>query len=160
MKRYFDSIKINRKAGLGTHLFLDVFPGMHRLKILKEIFGRSTEKTLKSLEISIKPYPGYAWIDVKKGRINLSWPYLKTGSDEYLCLDMVHELVHIKQLRKGMDLFDKRYSYVDRPTEIEAYKLVAEEAKKLGMDRKELEKYIIVPWISRTEFKRLMDRID
>ena len=32
-------------------------------------------------------------------------------------------------------------------------------ARNLWVGWKELEKYIIVPWISRTEFRRLMDRI-
>lgn len=159
MKRHFDGIRINRDAGFGEHGFLEVFSGMHELKILKGIFGKGTGKILKELKINITRFPGYAWIDVKKGRINLSGSYLRKGSEEYLCLDMVHELAHIRQLRMGMDLFDKRYSYVDRPTEIDAYRLVAKEARKLGMSRNELEDYIVVPWISDADFRKLMNRI-
>ncbi len=51
------------------------------------------------------------------------------------------------------------YSYVDRPTEIEAYEIAVEEARRLGMKDDEIFDYLHVEWISHDEHKRLASRI-
>jgi len=43
-----------------------------------------------------------------------------------------------------LDLFDRKYSYVDRPTEVEAYKYTVEEARNLGMKKEEILDYLKV----------------
>ncbi|MGI0141972.1 MAG: hypothetical protein ACREBF_04995 [Candidatus Micrarchaeales archaeon] len=77
----------------------------------------------------------------------------------YLYLDVVHELMHIKQWRNGIDLFDKRFAYADRPTEIEAYKVAAREARRLGMKEKELRKYLEVDWVSDEDSACLLSKL-
>ncbi len=59
----------------------------------------------------------------------------------------------------GMDLYDERYSYVDRPTEIDAYRVVVEEARKLGMKEDEILDYLRVDWITEEELRRLVGRL-
>jgi len=59
-------------------------------------------------------------INDKKGSIIVNAKYLKEGEESYIYLDVVHELVHIRQRMEGKELWDKRYAYVDRPTELEA----------------------------------------
>ena len=84
---------------------------------------------------------------------------MKNSDKKILYLDIVHELVHVKQQRQGLDLYDKSYSYVDRPTEIEAYTIAVEEARRLGMNDNEIFDYLHVEWISREEHKRLASRV-
>jgi len=57
---------------------------------------------------------------------------------------------------EGKELFDKKYSYVDRPTEIEAYAEAVKEAKRIGMTRREIIDYLRVEWITEEEFERLV----
>jgi len=74
-------------------------------------------------------------------------------------LDILHELVHIRQWHDGKELWDRRYSYVDRPTEVEAYKFAVEVARKLGMPDREIADYLRVEWTSREEHERLCRRL-
>ena len=66
--------------------------------------------------------------------------------------------MHVKQQRQGLDLYDSSYVYVDRPTEIEAYEIAVEEARRLGMKDNEIFDYLHVDWISHEEHKRLASR--
>lgn len=86
----------------------------------------------------------------------MSSEYLRTGDERYLYLDVIHELVHIRQFIEGKELFDSRYSYVDRPTEIEAYSAATREAERIGMKKEEILDYLKVEWVSEEEFQRLL----
>ena len=65
----------------------------------------------------------------------------------------------VRQFRQGADLYDSRFSYVDRPTEIEAYKLTVKEARRLGMSDSEIADYLLVDWITRKERDKLARRL-
>jgi len=102
---------------------------------------------------------GYLHVDDKTGSIIISSSYLKSADEREIYLDLIHELTHIRQLMDGMELFDQRYSYVDRPTEIEAYKNVVEEARRIGMSKEEIIDYLWVEWINDEEFERLLNNL-
>lgn len=85
--------------------------------------------------------------------------HLKNSEKNILYLDIIHELVHVKQQRQGLDLYDDSYVYVDRPTEIEAYEIAVEEARNLGMNDHEIFDYLHVEWISSIEHRRLASRV-
>ena len=89
------------------------------------------------------------------GHIVASQSYLNDGEEWCIYLDVVHELVHVRQFKEGKELFDSRYGYVDRPTEIEAYRIGTEEARRIGLTEKEIFLYLEVPWISEEEHQRL-----
>src|SRR2546427_11278172 len=84
---------------------------------------------------------------------------LQSGENRRLYLDTLHELVHIRQWHEGKKLWDRRYSYVDRPTEVEAYKFAVEVARKRGMSDREIADYFRVEWTSREEHERLCRRL-
>ena len=42
----------------------------------------------------------------------------------------------------GRALFDPLYDYVDRPTEIEAYRYAVQEAKRIGLSASEFRLYL------------------
>src|SRR5690348_13788202 len=100
--------KVQRSLKVGVHKFTELCNGFEKLGAVKRIFGKSTKSVLEKLEVRIARMKGYAYIDVKNGRIVISQKYLKSASELYLTLDMVHELVHIRQLGEGKELFDKR----------------------------------------------------
>ncbi|MCS4539406.1 MAG: hypothetical protein HYU03_01775, partial [Thaumarchaeota archaeon] len=79
--------------------------------------------------------------------------------EKHLYLDLIHELVHVRQHMEGRELFDKRYSYVDRPTEIEAYSAAVKEAKRIGMSYEEIEDYLKVEWVTDEEFDRMLTNL-
>ena len=63
----------------------------------------------------------------------ISKGYLNNGDKTDIYLDLIHELCHVKQFMEGKELFDPRYDYVDRPTEIEAYRYAVKEARRIGL---------------------------
>jgi hypothetical protein len=79
-----------------------------------------------------------------------------TGNEAHIYLDVIHELVHVRQFKEGEDLYDRRYAYLERPTEIEAYKVAVEEARRIGMSDQEIVDYLRVEWVTEEEFTRFV----
>ena len=59
----------------------------------------------------------------------------------------------------GKDIYDERYDYVDRQTEFEAYKVVVDEARILGMRDAAIIEYLKVEWVSVNGLKHLANRL-
>ncbi len=156
-----NSIKINRDVNPGTYKIEDVFGGLKQAKILEKVFGSKKELTDVFFNTKLVVDTNHHYMHVKNedATIVVSLNHLQNSDAVTLYLDIVHELVHVKQQRKGLDLYDKSYSYVDRPTEIEAYIVAVEEAKRLGMDYDKILDYLQVEWITPDEHKRLVTHV-
>lgn len=152
-------IIIERNAKVGLHPFTDVFEGFDRVKAVKAIFGKDTDEVLENLSVEVARGRGYMRINDHKGSIVVASRYLKTGREVDVYLDVIHELVHIRQHREGKELWDRQFEYIDRPTEIEAYKVAVKEARRLGMDEGEVAKYLKVEWISEDAFERFLKNV-
>lgn len=96
------------------------------------------------------------YVNDEDGSLVVGLEYLMTADARYLYLDVIHELVHVKQYLEGKELFDESYSYVDRLTEIEAYRCAVEEGRKIGMTDDDIAEYLYVEWITRKEHARLL----
>jgi hypothetical protein len=152
-------VGIERNAKIGRHKFKSVFRGFDRVEAVRAIFGKETDQVLENLSVEVARGEGYMKINDEEGSIVVSSRYLKTGREVDVYLDVIHELVHIRQHREGKELWDRRFDYVDRPTEIEAYRAVVEEARRLGMDEGQVAEYLKVEWIPESAFKRFLKNI-
>ncbi|MGI0047344.1 MAG: hypothetical protein ACREBB_09195 [Nitrosotalea sp.] len=152
-----NTIKINRDVNPGTYNIKDIFDGLEETEILQKMFGSNNELDDVFFNTKVVVDTGSHYMHVKNedATIVIGLHHLKNSEKIVLYLDIVHELVHVKQQRKGLDLYDKSYSYVDRPTEIEAYIVAVEEAKRLGMGNDEIMDYLQVEWITPDEHRRL-----
>ncbi|MBI5494949.1 MAG: hypothetical protein HY904_07955 [Deltaproteobacteria bacterium] len=149
--------RLCRGVGLGKHRYLEVFPRVRESPALLRV-ARDPEvraKLVEAARVRVLPVPGFAWINTRIPCIELSWLYLKTGTHRDLYLDMLHELTHLRQLSEGADLWDARFAYVDRPTEIEGYAVAVEEGRRLGMTEAELRRHLHNPWMSAGDVERL-----
>jgi hypothetical protein len=61
----------------------------------------------------------------------------------------------VKQYMDGKELFDGNYEYVDRPTEIEAYRYTVQEARRLGLSDRRICKYLKTEWMSQEDLRKL-----
>jgi hypothetical protein len=102
----------------------------------------------------------YMYIDDEAGNVVAGLGYLKEGEETIVYLDVLHELTHIRQWHEGKALWDRRYNYVDRPTELEAYRVAVDEARRLDMTDREIAEYLRVEWTSREEHERLCKHLD
>jgi len=85
---------------------------------------------------------------------------LNNGDLVDIYLDIIHELVHVKQFMEGKELRDGNFSYVDRPTEIEAYRHAVEEARALGMNDKQILEYLRTERMSDENLNRLAKAVN
>ena len=150
------NVSIERDAGPGTFPFTQVFKGFEKVGAVKAIFGPNTKRVLKELEVEVTDGRGYMRINDEKGSIVVNSKYLKEGQETHVYLDVIHELVHIRQHMEGKELWDKRFDYVDRPTEIEAYKAVIEEGRRVRLTDDELVEYLKVEWVAEEDFLRML----
>ena len=150
---------IARGTARGFHPFLDVFGGFERVRAVRSIFGTRTEEVLGALWVEVTGGRGYMRINDEKGSIVVNGSYLREGREVDVYLDVIHELVHIRQHGEGKELWDRRYEYVDRPTEIEAYRVAVKEARRLGMSEEEVSQYLKVEWISEEHFQRFLGNV-
>lgn len=158
----FDLFKINRRVKAGSYDFREVFEGTENCRTLWKVFGSKSrlEKVLERTKVKISK-SGWCiiWISDKDGCININEKYFRKTSRKILYLDVIHELVHVKQFLQGKDLFDRHYSYVERPTEIEAYRYTVSAAKELNMSRRQLQNYLRVDWITPEEQNKLVEAV-
>jgi hypothetical protein len=61
---------------------------------------------------------------------------------------------------EGKKLFDDNFSYVRRPTEVEAYRLAVEEAKRLGLSDERICEYLKTEWMSNRDLERLAEAVN
>jgi GNAT superfamily N-acetyltransferase len=150
-------VTINRAAAAGATVpFVEVFSGFEAVHAVRALFGPDTEEVIEKLKISLDSPRGYLRVDGETGHVIINPEYLKTGHERHLYLDVIHELAHVRQFREGKELYDRRYPYFERPTEIEAYQVAVEEARRIGMGREEIVEYLKVEWVTEEEFRRFV----
>jgi len=144
-------MRLNRQ----TYPFTDYFKGLENSEAVRGIFGDKTEYVLRNLRVEFTALIGYMGTSDADGHIIVNARYLKSGDRVDIHLDLIHELVHVRQFMEGKELFDPNYSYVDRPTEIEAYRQAVEEARRMGLNEDRICAYLKTEWMSNEDLKRL-----
>jgi hypothetical protein len=135
--------------------FTDVFKGFEKVDAVRRIFGERTGEVLGNLKVELTVMGGYMWVSDVDGHLVVSSRYLNSGDKVDIYLDVIHELVHVKQFMEGKELFDMHYDYADRPTEIEAYSHAVEEARRIGLSDARICQYLKTEWMSDHELKQL-----
>jgi hypothetical protein len=154
--RMFRGLPVNPLSiGNQKTVFLEHFKGFDKVEAVKEIFGEKTTAVLSRLKVEFSWINGYMYVDGSDGHLVISKAYLNSGDKTDIYLDLIHELVHVKQFMAGRELFDPHYDYVDRPTEIEAYRYAVQEARRLGLTEERIRLYLRTEWMSEDDFERL-----
>jgi len=169
---------VERSLSSGRHPVLTVFPGLDALltaqhlqpdpKKRKDLF-RSTQIELveDDLWMYVAPWEIPA---ARRGRWNpvltpgvdcivVGLEHLRESAAFTLYMDIFHELRHVLQRQDGAQLFGGSPSYVRRPTEVEAYRFVVDEARGMGATDAFLRDYLRVEWIDDGEFLELLSAV-
>ncbi len=171
-------LRIARELRPGRYPLLEVFPGLDRVTAFARYpcspANRRNLARKTSLEIArrkgewmyvapheIPPNADRRWKPVTSPDdcVVVSGEHLRKSPSMVLYLDILHELCHVVQRWDGRELWDETYSYVDRPTEVEAYKFAVREARRLGVDDRFLRDYLRVIWVSPKEHRRLLTNV-
>jgi hypothetical protein len=160
--RLLSMLPLSKFLGIGasTRAFTDYFKGFEKLEAVQGIFGERAEEILRDLKVDLTWFGGYMFVENSNGHLVVSARYLKNGDKIDIYLDLIHELCHIKQLMEGKELFDPQYSYVERPTEVEAYRYTVQEARRLGLSDRRICEYLKTEWISDRDLKFLAKAVN
>jgi len=99
-------------------------------------------------------------VETREDVIVVGESHLRNSPRMDVYLDVIHEFLHILQRRQGRVIWPSaKLSYVDRPTEIEAYSFSIAEARRLGVPDSYLRRYLQAPWASKSENLRLLRNV-
>ena len=151
---------ISRNAKITLYQFTDYFKGFEKVEAVRKLFGERTEDVLLNLKVEFGGRRGYMGVSNDDGHLSVSASYLNQGDIIDIYLDLIHELVHVKQFMDGKELFDRHYNYVDRPTEIEAFRFAVKEARKIGLSEERICEYLKMESLSDEDFQRLINALN
>jgi len=156
-----ESFRVNRDLPEGRYRLREVFSGLEEVESLNAYIGSPTllKRILERTDVTLTQATSYMYVNDGDGSLVVGLEYMQTADAHYLYLDIIHELAHVKQYLDGRELFDENYSYVDRPTEIEAYQCTVKEARKIRMTDDAIAEYLYVEWITRKEHARLLNTL-
>lgn len=158
--RAYRGVTFPRRVALTYHPFESYFRGFDKIDAVRGIFGAKTSQVLRSLKVEFFSSKwGYMGVSDEDGHLVVSAHYLRTGKPRDVYMDVIHELVHVKQFRDGRELFPEGFEYATAPTEIEAYKVCIAEGRRLGMSDHELFEYLKVEWVDEAELRRLAKNV-
>jgi len=160
--RLFRRLPFHRllRMGVSSGSFLNYFKDFEKVKAVQEIFGEKTVEVLRGLKVDLTWFGGYMHVDSSDGHLVISARYLKSGDRVDIYLDLIHELFHVRQFMEGKELFDPNYSYVERPTEVEAYRYTVREARRLGLSDARICDYLRTEWVSDSDFRLLAKAVN
>jgi hypothetical protein len=155
------SFRVHRSATVGEYKLSEVFAGLESSSALIKVFGSRGQMTkiVKHLKLRVERNDSGLWLDRDTGTICIGSKHLATAKSDFLYLDVIHVLVHVRQFLEGKELYDQAFEYVDRPTELEAYRTTVAEARRVGMREDEILKYLRMDAADDSELGKLMERI-
>ncbi|MGA8542517.1 MAG: hypothetical protein WB947_03105 [Thermoplasmata archaeon] len=170
--------RISREIPAGRHPLLAVFPGLDTLPLAKKLEPDPPLRARLFEDTCVEVVDADMWMYVApsempetfRGRwkpvvspdsdcIVVGKGHLQESPALMLFMDIYHELCHVRQRKGGANLWEPGVSYVKRWTEIEAYRLVVDEARSLGVSDEFLREYLKVEWISAKEHRELMTEL-
>lgn len=149
--RLFDFLPFKAR----TCLLTDYFGGLEKIEAVRQIFGERTEDVLRNVRVEFTWMRGYMRVSDVDGHLIVSSYYMNNGDRVDVYLDLIHELVHVKQFMEGRELFDSDYSYAERPTEVQAYQHAVEEARRLGLSDERICQYLKTEWMGDESLRKL-----
>lgn len=155
------SFRVSRTTGIGEYKLSEVFAGLESSSALLKVFGSKSQmmKIMSHLKLRVERSDSGLWLDRDTGTICIGSKHLTTAKNDFLYLDVIHVLVHVRQFLEGRELYDQAFEYVDRPTELEAYRATVAEARRVGMEEDEILKYLRMDAVDDSELGKLMEKI-
>ena len=146
---------------VGEYRLSEVFAGLESSTALRKVFGSKVQmtKVMKHLKLRVERGDSGLWLDRDTGTVCIGSKHLTTAKNDFLYLDVIHVLVHVRQFLEGKELYDQAFEYVDRPTELEAYRTTVAEARKIGMEENEILRYLRMDAVDDSELGKLMEKI-
>ena len=171
--------QVRRDLPPGRYPLLVVFPGLDRLPGFRRLLTLKGAPPDIAEDACVEVVKDDVWMYVapwelppmrrrrgwkpvvapKTDCIVVGMNHLSQSPPMVLYMDVLHEFCHILQRREGRDLWEPGVGYVDRPTEVEAYQFVVDEARERGASEEFLREYLKVDWVTPAEHQRLLKNL-
>ena len=151
-------VEIIRKMTAPNCYFTDHFRNFENVEVVQRIFGIRAQHILMNLHIKFTNDTLYMGVD-DDGHLLINPEYFETADFTDLYLDAIHELVHVKQVLNGKNC-NHQLRYIERPLEIEAYKMAVDEARALGLDENRILDYLESDLINDDELRQLATTLE
>jgi hypothetical protein len=170
-----DGFQVTRDLAAGRHAILAAFPRLDRLPAAARLVPDGAERARLFGETFVEIVDQDLWMYVSPRELprgaRREWrPIVSPDADCIvigashlresplltLYMDIYHELCHVLQRQHGANLWPPGVSYVQRWTEVEAYRFVVDDARALGVSDAFLRDYLRVEWISEAEHQQLL----
>ena len=138
--------------------FTDNFKGFEAVTSVRQLFGEKTSEVLKELKVEFTHETIYMRV-TEDGRLLINPDYFQKGNQTDIYLDLIHELVHVKQVFEGKSS-NPNVNYVDRPLEIEAYGVTVNEAKSLNLSEERILDYLESELVSGADLRKLCTTLE
>jgi hypothetical protein len=101
--------RIHRGLEPGQYRLEEVFSDIRTYGILQAIFADAEEidGVMAHTKVFVVDRPHEMFVDNDDASITISLKHLRCASDEFLYLDIIHELCHVKQHRQGRNLYNR-----------------------------------------------------
>ncbi len=144
----------------GVYPLREIVPGLDELPVFESVSAGFDEEALwEAAHVVVFRGDGYPRVDDHTGNILCPDEYARTYEPIIVYLDLVHELVHVRQVMEGKQVYHFPDPYVRWPTEIEAYRVTYEEAKRVGLEDAWFWEYLAVPWVDQADLIELAESI-
>jgi hypothetical protein len=151
-------VKILKNVETPTCRFTDCFKGFDKIDIAKRVFGDEAKRVLSELKMEFTITTIYMRVDNSDGHLMINPDYFLKADIVDLYLDVIHELVHVKQFLEGKTS-DEEMKYTERPLEIEAYRVTVDEARALGIAEEKIFDYLDSELTNSEELKQLAETV-
>ena len=149
--------EIFREINEPACFFTKNFKGFEKVATVMRLFGEKTSEILEELIVEFTHDTIYMRV-TDEGHLLINPDYFRSGETTELYLDVIHELVHVKQVLEGKSS-NPTDSYVERPLEIEAYGITVDEAKKLNLSEEQILDYLESELVRGSDLRRLCKNI-
>ena len=97
-------IKINRNVTPGSYVLAEIFDGLIEVPILSKVFKTKKEldDVFSKTSVIVEESDHYMYVKNDDASIMIGIKHLKNSDSKILYLDIIHELVHVMQQRKGL----------------------------------------------------------
>jgi hypothetical protein len=148
------NVRILKNVAAPQCMFTCNFRGFDEVEAVKGLFGEEATDVLAALEVEFTNETVYMRVSNADGHLLINPDYFLEADLTEIYLDVIHELVHVKQFLEGKRS-DIETAYVERPLEIEAYNITVAEAKTIGVSENEIIDYLNSELVNDEELKQL-----
>jgi len=155
-------VRINRKAPVALFPFTDYFEGFEKVSAVRTLLGERTDRFLKQLKVEFIHGSFFQMAPSEEGHILVSVPYLKSGDQTSVYLEVLVCLNLMK--RASAELKSPgptQREFWDSVALLKSYKSMLEEARRLEVPRAKVLEHLNLPQftMSAAGYRRFLRKL-